>query len=171
MMNRQQKFELESHHRAIQRLENEVRKAKDKAYFSSTDQARASISTWVLPLAEELEAWLAKHTAGRASTKASAVACPEITEWTTIVEPNILSVVLLKTIFDAHGVVNKLTPSKLAHMIGTWFEDECRFRFYEITAPEEVVKAARKRVTEAGSSPRYRRLSTKIITEKTTARI
>ena len=165
-MNRQQKFEIDSHHRAIQRLENEVRKAKDKAYFSSTDQARASISTWALPLADELKAYLDKHTAGRASTRASAVACPEINEWTTIVEPNILSVILLKTIFDAHGVVNKLTPSKLAHMIGTRFEDECRFRFYEITAPDEVVKAAWKRVTAAGSSPRYRRLSTKIITEK-----
>ena len=48
----------------------------------------------------------------------------------------------------------------------TRLEDEARFRFYEITAPEEVVKAAWKRVTEAGSSPRYRRLSTKLITEK-----
>lgn len=166
MLSKQKRFEIENHHRAINKLEQEVRRAKDKAYYSSTAQASHSISSWALPLAEELKTYIDKHAYGRASTKASAVACPELNEWFTIIEPNILSVIILKTVFDAHGIHQKLTLSKLANMIGTRMEDECRFRFYEITAPEEVVKAAWKRVRETGSTPRYRRLSTRIITEK-----
>ena len=147
-------------------MEREVQNAKNKAYFSSTEQARASISTWALPLAEQLQEWIDKHNKARASTKVSVVACPEIQEWFKVVDPNVVSVILLKSVFDAHGVHDKLTLPKLAQMIGTRLEDEARFRFYEITAPPEVVKAAWDRVQKAGSTPRYRRLSTKLITEK-----
>ena len=166
MISNQEAFEIESHYRAINKLEKEVQRAKDLSYYSSTEQARATIKTWALPMTEDLVAYVDKFSNGRASTKASAVGCPEIAEWFQIVEPNILMVIVLKTIFDAHGVHQKLTLSKLAQMIGTRFEDEARFRFYEITAPKEVVEMARKRVQETGSSPRYRRLSTKLITEK-----
>ena len=165
-MNKQRHFEIENHYRAVKRMEREVQNAKNKAYFSSTEQARASISTWALPLAEQLQEWIDKHNKARASTKVSVVACPEIQEWFKIVDPNVVSVILLKSVFDAHGVHDKLTLPKLAQMIGTRLEDEARFRFYEITAPPEVVKAAWDRVQKAGSTPRYRRLSTKIITEK-----
>ena len=165
-MNRQQKFEIDSHNRAVKKLERDLVEAKQKAYFSSTLQARQSITQWALPLADELIDYLKTHADGRASTRASAVASPEIIQWLDIVSPQIISVIVLKSVFDSHGVFEKLTISKLANLIGTRLEDEARFRFYEITAPEEVVKAAWKRVTEAGSSPRYRRVSTKLITEK-----
>ena len=165
-MNKQQRFEIESHNRAIKRMEQEVLRAKQKAYFSSTSQARLTIAESAVPLAEDLRKFLSLHSEGRASTTAAAIGCPEINEWTHIVDPSIISVIVLKSVFDLHGVYDKLTPSKAANFIGTRLEDEARFRFYEITAPEEVVKAAWKRVTEAGSSPRYRRLSTKLITEK-----
>ena len=166
MSNTQKNFERESHRLAINKMVYDDQKAKNKSYYSSTPQAQQTIKCWALPLAEQLVEFVNKHKDGRASVKASPVACPEIFEWLKIVEPNILSVILLKTILDAHGVHQKLTLPRLAQMIGTRFEDEARFRFYEITAPEDVVAAAWKRVSAAGSSPRYRRLSTKIITEK-----
>ena len=165
-MSRQQSFEIEAHYRRIRELENEITEAKSKAYFSSTNQARHTIKHFTIPLAEELKQWLEDHSNGRASTTAAAVGAPEIQGWTQIVDPAILAVITLKSILDLHGVYEKPTASKAANIIGTRLEDEARFRFYEITAPKEVVEAAWKRVTEAGSNPRYRRLSTKIITEK-----
>ena len=75
-MNKQRHFEIENHYRAVKRMERE--NAKNKAYFSSTEQARASISTWALPLAEQLQEWIDKHNKARASTKVSVVVCPEI---------------------------------------------------------------------------------------------
>ena len=166
MNSKQKEFEHNSHHVAINKLQRDFQRAKSKAYYSSTTPAQQTLKCWALPLAEELVDYVEKYKNGRASVKASPVACPEIAQWLEIVEPNILSVIILKTILDAHGVHQKLTLPKLAQMIGTRFEDEARFRFYEITAPEDVVQAAWRRVTTAGSTPRYRRLSTKLITEK-----
>ena len=164
---RQIDFEEQSHKEAIQKLRKQLNKAKSKAYFSSTDGARETIKTQTLELSKELEHWIEGVCSGRATTRADAAMMPELKQWMEFIHPEFITVILLKSIFDTHGNgFDDPTVSKVGSFIGRRLEDEIRFKFYEITAPPEVVDAAWRRVTETGSTPHYRRLSTKIITEK-----
>jgi DNA-directed RNA polymerase len=163
---RQEQFEIQSHTDAVRKLEKDLFKAKQKAYFSSTLQARETIKAATLPMADELVKFLEPIAKGRAVTTADAAFAPELLRFLDYVSPSHVTVVLLKSVLDIHGSFDNPTTSRVSNFIGGRLEDELRFRFYEITAPEEVVAAAWKRVTERGSTPRYRRVSTKYITEK-----
>ena len=163
---KQKDFEKQSHIDAVNKLKKQVRQAKEKSYYSSTMAARTTIKQYALPTAEYLVDYYTKVSRGRATTTASAVVAAELLEWFTFVDPEALSAILLKCVFDMYGVFDKMTTSKAASYIGSRFEDEVRFRYNELTAPEDVVAAMRKRVSMTGSNPHYRRLSTKMITEK-----
>ena len=159
-------FEIKSHQDAIQKLKKQVQRAKEKAYFSSTLQARATIKDFAIPTANLLVKYYEEISKGRQSSTASAAVAEEMLEWFKYVDAEAIAAILLKSVFDMHGIFDRMTTAKAASFIGTRVEDEARFRYYELTAPSDVVDAMRRRVTTAGSSPKYRRLSTKIITEK-----
>ena len=163
---RQEQFEKQAHIDAVRKLEQDLYKAKQRAYYSSTLQAQQPIKALTLPMASDLVAFVEKIAKGRAVTTAPAALAPELLQWLEHVKPEHVTVVLLKTILDTHGAFENPTISRVSNFIGSRLEDELRFRYYEITAPEEVVKAAWRRVTETGSTPKYRRVSTKLITEK-----
>lgn len=163
---RQEQFEKQAHIDAVRKLEQDLYKAKQRAYYSSTLQAQQTIKALTLPMASDLVAFVEKIAKGRAVTTAPAALAPELLQWLEHVKPEHVTVVLLKTILDTHGAFENPTISRVSNFIGSRLEDELRFRYYEITAPEEVVKAAWRRVTETGSTPKYRRVSTKLITEK-----
>ena len=164
---RQLKFEEQSHQEAITKLRKQLNKAKSKSYFSSTAGARETIKTHTLALSGELSKWIEEVCSGRAVTRADAAMMPELKEWMKFIQPEFISIILLKSIFDTYGNgFDDPTVPKVGSFIGGRLEDEIRFKFYEITAPEEVVEAAWRRVNETGSTPHYRRYSTKIITEK-----
>ena len=163
---RQLEFEEQCHKEAIQKLRKQLNDAKSKAYFSSTEGARQTIKTHTLEMANQLVDHLKVISTGRATTTATAVFAPELLEWMKFVSPEVVTIVLLKSVLDTHGGFEEPTAGKVGNFIGSRLEDEIRFKFYEITAPKEVVDAAWRRVKEAGSNPRYRRISTKIITEK-----
>lgn len=164
---RQLEFEGHSHKQAIQKLRKQINDAKGKSYFSSTDAARDVIKSNTLQLASALNEWVDKVSSGRAVTRGDAALVPELKEWMKFVSAEFIAVIILKSVLDIHGHgFDDPTSAKVAKFIGGRLEDELRFAFYEITAPQEVVDAAWKRVTEAGSTPFYRRLSTKLITEK-----
>lgn len=162
----QRDFEIKSHKKAIEKLERQVREAKDKAYFSSTIQARASIKQLLLPTADILTDYYTELAKGRASARASVVICEEMLRLFDVVSPETISAILLKSVLDLHGIYQKLTPAKAAKLIGGRIEDEARFSYYETTSPPDVVEAMKKRVRATGSAPKYRRTSTKLITEK-----
>ena len=162
----QKDFEKKAHQDAITKLKKQVQRAKEKAYFSSTMQARATIKEYAIPTADLILKYYKEVSKGRAVTTASAAVADEMLEWFKYVDPEAIAAILLKSVFDMHGIFDKMTTPKAAAFIGSRIEDEARFRYYELTAPDDVVDAMRKRVNAAGSSPRYRRLSTKIITEK-----
>ena len=168
MMNQRQiKFEEQSHTKAIEALYKQIDKAKSKAYFSSTDAGRDTVKTLTAQLSGDLQQWLEDIAQGRAKTRADAAMAPELVRWLEYVPIQLVAVVAFKTILDTHGGgFDDPTTAKVGKFIGTRLEDELRFKFYEITAPQEVVDAAWRRVSEAGSSPHYRRMSTKIVTER-----
>ena len=166
MTQRQIDFEKEAHRDAINQLERDLLKAKQKAYFSSTLQARETIKHLLLPMASDLIVFIEDIAKGRATTTADAVFAPELMEYLKFINADHITVVLLKSILDLHGSFDRPTINRVSNFIGGRLEDELRFRFYEITAPQQVVDAAWKRVQERGSTPKYRRLATKLITEK-----
>ncbi len=159
-------FEKQSHIDAINKLKKQVQQAKEKAYFSSTIQARATIQEYAIPTSNLLIEYYEAILKGRATTTASAAVAEEMLEWFKYVDPEAIAAILLKSVFDMHGIYEKMTTSKAASFIGTRIEDEARFRYYELESPEDVVAAMHRRVSEAGSSPKYRKISTKFITEK-----
>jgi len=166
MTQRQIDFEKQAHNDAVNQLERELVKAKQKAYFSSTLQARETIKHLLLPMASDLLVFIEDIAKGKATTTADAVFAPELMEFLRFINPEHVTVVLLKSILDLYGAFERPTMSRVSNFIGGRLEDELRFRFYELTAPKEVIQAAWKRVQERGSTPKYRRLSTKLITEK-----
>ena len=164
-MKRQKEFELDGHNDAIRDLDKQLNDAKQKAYFSSTLQARETIKYLALPMKQELINWLHELCKGRAVTMASPAMAPELLNLMEFTSTDVICVILLKSVLDTHGQFDNPTIARVANFIGERIEDEVRFRFYEKTAPEEVVAAARKRVKQIGSTPKYRRLGTKILTE------
>ena len=167
MIKRQIDFEEQSHTKAIEALYKQIDKAKEKAYFSSTDAGRDTVKTLTAQLSGDLQQWLEDIANGRAKTRADAAMAPELVRWLEYVPIQLVAVVAFKTILDTHGNgFEDPTAAKVGKFIGGRLEDELRFKFYEISAPEEVVDAAWRRVNEAGSSPYYRRMSTKIVTER-----
>ena len=167
MNKRQIDFEEQSHKKAIEALYKQLDTAKQKAYFSSTDAGRDTVKTLTKELSEDLGKWLKDVAEGRAKTRADAAMAPELVEWIKHVPIQLVAVIAFKSILDVHGGgFEDPTTAKVSKFIGGRLEDELRFRFYELTAPPEVVDAAWRRVSEAGSSPHYRRMSTKLITER-----
>jgi len=166
MTTRQELFEKQSHIDAVRKLEQDLYKAKQRNYYSSTLQSRETIKSLTLPMAADLDKFINDIAQGRATTTADAFIAPELIKLLEFVSTEHIVVVLLKSILDTHGAFENPTASRVSNFIGGRLEDELRFRYYEITAPEEVVKAAWKRITEQGSTPKYRRISTKLITEK-----
>jgi DNA-directed RNA polymerase len=164
---RQLDFEERCHQEAVTKLKHDLNKAKQKGYFSSADSARQTIKSYTLDLTAQLLDHLNTAAKGRATTTVTVQMAKELLGYfDTFVTPEAITVITLKSLLDTHGGFDDPTIAKVANFLGTRIEDEIRFRFYETTAPEEVVKAAWKRVTEAGSTPGYRRISTKLITEK-----
>ncbi len=162
----QQDFESQSHKAAVSRLENQLRDAKNKQYFSSSLQARTTIDSFIIPTADAITEWFTSALKGRAKTTATVCVAADMLGWMECVKPEAIAAITLKSVFDLHGVYDKMTVAKAANFVGTRIEDEARFRYYEIISPEDVVRRMKQRASEAGSSPSYRRISTKMITEK-----
>ncbi|WP_115014955.1 DNA-directed RNA polymerase [Synechococcus sp. UW140] len=164
--NLQKDFEYQSHKAAVARLEKQLREAKDKQYFSSSLQARTTIDSYVIPTSNAITDWFSEALQGRAKTTATVCVAQDMLGWMEFVKPEVIAAITLKSVFDLHGVYEKMTVAKAANFVGTRIEDEARFRYYELVSPEDVVQRMRRRANEAGSSPSYRRISTKLITEK-----
>ncbi|MDB4346326.1 hypothetical protein OAA48_00595, partial [bacterium] len=153
----QKEHELDSHKQAMKDLDNQVNDAKSKAYFSSTLQARETMKQLGPDMTRGLVDWLKEVQKGKAVTLCAAAYAPELLNLMGFAKPEVITIILLKSVLDTHGQFESPTVSKVAGFIGGRIEDEVRFRFYEKTAPDEVVKAARQRVSRIGSTPRYRR--------------
>ena len=158
-------FELKSHHDANEKLKRQVREAKEKAYFSSTIQARMTTNQLLLPTADILTDYFTQASQGRAVASCSVRVSEEMLRLFIDVAPEKVAAILLKSVLDLHGVFNKKTLPAAARFIGTRIEDEARFTYYSTISPPDVVRAMNERVKASGSSPHYRRLSTKLITE------
>lgn len=165
MIKRQQEFELESHRSAINKIRNEIRKAKDKHYYSSTKAGHKTLTHFIIPFDEALRETTANAVVGNPTRTVISRTCHLIQQLLDETDEYVLSTIALKSILDCYSSYEKVRLSNASMLIGRRIEDEIRFNFYQDIAPEDVASAARKRVNQTGSNPHYRSYSTKKITE------
>ena len=118
MTQRQIDFEKQAHNDAVNQLEQELVKAKQKAYFSSTLQARETIKHLLLPMASDLLVFIEDIAKGKATTTADAVFAPELMEFLKFINPEHVTVVLLKSILDLYWAFEMPTMSRVSNFIG-----------------------------------------------------
>ena len=124
----QQDFELQSHKAAGARLEKQLREAKDKQYFSSSLQARTTIDSFILSTAEAITQWFTSVLKARAKTTATDCVAADMLGLMECVRPEAIAANTLKSVFDLHGVYDKVTVAKAANFVGTRIEDEAQQR-------------------------------------------
>jgi DNA-directed RNA polymerase len=163
---RQIDHEVSAHRQAIDRLRKDVLKLRQKNYYSATLPAVTKIAQLVLPFSAELVGRVSKYT-GRSTGPAPFINYQkEIVALLDIVEPEVVSLIFLKSLFDAAGAYDRMTIQKVSGFVGSRLEDEVRFRYYEGLGCERLTTAATRRVSCSGSTPHYRRKATRIISEK-----
>jgi hypothetical protein len=69
------------------------------------------------------------------------------------VEPEVVSLIFLKSLFDTVGAYDQHKIQQIASFIGSRLEDEVRFRYYEGLGCERLTNAAHKRVSCSDSTP------------------
>lgn len=162
---RQIDHEVKAHREAIERVRREVLKLRQQCYYSATEQARCTIAEVVLPFSDALVDRVSKYT-GQPGPKAFVNYQQEMKDLLEVVEPEVVSLIFIKSAFDAAGNFDSMPIHKVASFIGSRIEDEARFRYYESLGCERLSTAANKRVNSSDSNPHYRRKSTRIISEK-----
>ena len=144
----------------------DVLKLRQKRYYSATTPAIAKISQLVIPFGDQLIERVSKYIGNSTGPAPFINYQREMADLLKEVEPEVVSLIFLKSLFDAAGAYDKMTIQKVASFVGTRLEDEARFRYYEGLGCERLTTAATKRVSNAGSTPHYRRKSTRLISEK-----
>ncbi len=163
---RQIDHEITAHREAINRVRNDVLKLRQQNYYSSSIQARSTVAELVLPFCDALVNRVRKYTGRTTGPKPIINYQQDIADLLKEVEPEVVSVIFLKSAFDAAGAFDSMTIQRVGNFIGSRLEDEARFRYYENLGCERLSTAARKRVNNTDSNPHYRRKSTRMISEK-----
>ena len=168
MSEKQLLHELNASREATEQIRNDIQKAKQKGYFSSTDFGRDFVSTLTTDFGQALINSTRETARGRATTTNIAIAYKSMQEVLSLVEPNIVSVISLKSILDSFGVCkyDKPRTAEAAALLGRRIEDEVRVNYYTQLAPDDVVKAQIKELNTSGSSPHFRRYGAKKTVEK-----
>ncbi len=150
----------------MERIRKDVLKLRQKNYYSATSPAVAKIAQLVLPFSDQLMERVSKYT-GRSTGPAPFINYQqEMVDLLKEVEPEVVSLIFLKSLFDAAGAYDMMTIQKVGSFVGTRLEDEARFRYYEGLGCQRLTSAANKRVNNSDSTPHYRRKATRIISEK-----
>jgi DNA-directed RNA polymerase len=162
---RQIDHEVTAHRTAVEKFKKEVLKLRQQNYYSATVSGISSVAQLVLPFSEELADRVNKYS-GRQTGPAPFINYRlEMKKLLEDVEPEVVSLIFLKSLFDIVGAYDKYPIQKVSSFIGSRIEDEARFRYYEGLGCHRLTSAANKRVSSADSNPHYRRKSTRLISE------
>ena len=95
MSEKQLLHELNASREATEQIRNDIQKAKQKGYFSSTHFGRDFVSTLTPDFGQALVNSTGETARGRATTTNIAIAYRSMQEVLSLVEPNIISVISL----------------------------------------------------------------------------
>jgi DNA-directed RNA polymerase len=120
----------------------------------------------VLPFSEALVDRVSRYT-GKSTGPAPIINYQgELVSLLNDIEPEVVSLIFLKSLFDACGAYERLPIQRVSSFIGSRLEDEHRFRYYEGLGCVHLTSRAVKHANRAGSSPHYRSKSTRLVSEK-----
>ena len=153
MTSNQEKFEYESHLEAIGRRKQLLQRAKDKTYYSSTDEGQHIFRGLFLPYARAVIESIDAVNAGRASAWASYASFTK--QQLDALGAEYVAFIALKKIIDCIDTGNnKLTD--VATIIGRSIENESRINFYLENAGKETESLIKSRLNKKNSTPRYK---------------
>jgi DNA-directed RNA polymerase len=162
---RQIDHEVTAHRTAVEKFKKQVLKLRQLKYYSATVSGISSVAQLVLPFSEELADRVNKYS-GRQTGPAPFINYRlEMKMLLEDVEPEVVSLIFMKSLFDVVGAFDKFSIQKVSGFIGSRIEDEARFRYYESLGCHRLTTAANKRVSTSSSNPHYRRKSTRLISE------
>ena len=163
---RQVEHEVKAHRSDVEKFRREVLKLRHQSYYSATIPARSKVVQMVLPFSEALVDRVSRYT-GKSTGPAPIINYQgELVSLLNDIEPEVVSLIFLKSLFDACGAYERLPIQRVSSFIGSRLEDEHRFRYYEGLGCVHLTSRAVKHANRAGSSPHYRSKSTRLVSEK-----
>lgn len=158
--------ELTAHRAGIEKIRKQLYEARKKTYYSSTEQARASILQLLQPFADQLRQRVEFFKSGRAGRTAFVVYHKEMADILQTLECEVVSLIALKSLMDCLGALDAYKVQDIAYFIGARIEDQLRVEHYVTTGSPHLSGAVLKRLAVADSTPRYRQKSSRLIAEK-----
>ena len=147
-----------------ERFLNDLEKAKEKTYYSSTKPGRHFLQTYIQAYINQIDESTELHLTGKRNRGNMSRYAHNIKEFCERLSTEVIAVVALKTITDYFGKNKAMTASNVAVSIGTRIEDELRFNYYEANFEEvdgRAVTQINKKVKRASANPRNRRVASK----------
>ena len=153
MTTKQEQFEYDSHLEAIHKRRQILQRAKEKTYYSSTDEGqhifRGLFTTYVTAVVESIDA----AQAGRASKWA--VYAGFTNQQLELLGGETLAFIALKKIIDCIDTGNN-NLTEVATIIGRSIENEARINFYLAQAGEDTAGLIKAKLKKKNSTPRYK---------------
>ena len=153
MQSRQVQFENQSHHEAVTRRRQRLQQAKDRTYYSSTDEGQNIFRGLFMPYAIALTEAIANSKEGRASTWAKYAALVE--DRAEELGTDYLAYIAIRKMVDCIDTGrNKLTD--VATIIGRCIDEESRINYYLQHGEAETKGLIKAKLNKRNSSPRYK---------------
>jgi len=153
MTTKQEQFEYDSHLEAIQKRRQILQRAKEKTYYSSTDEGqhifRGLFTAYADAVVESIDAALA----GRASKWA--VYAGFTHQQLELLGGETLAFIALKKIIDCIDTGNN-NLTEVSTIIGKSIENEARINFYLAQAGQDTAGLIKAKLKKKNSTPRYK---------------
>lgn len=148
------------------KLQSDLKKEADRNYYSTTSIGRRALVDLFSIYETELIEATDKAIAGKPGRGNIVQCCKEMKTYIKSLTPEVIVVVTLKTIIDFYSrEKGYVTVQDLSGAIGSRIESEVWMDYYQKNTDAEIASSARKRASMPGSTPRYRKYSTRKITE------
>ena len=153
MTTKQEKFEYDSHLEAIQKRRQILQRAKEKTYYSSTDEGQHIFRGLFASYAGAVDESIAAAQAGRTSKWAAYgyFSNKQLEQ----LGGETLAFIALKKIIDCIDTGNN-NLTDVATIIGRSIENEARINFYLAQAGEDTSGLIKAKLKKKNSTPRYK---------------
>ena len=155
-------YELELISRGRTAAIEEIKKHESRGGYSQSLPGRYAFNAHVLSLVKELEVVTSEAATGKAGRKNIVQCSREMQHYIELLSSAFIATVAIKSILDAVPLQKNFAKvHDIATAVGNRIEAELWFEFYARTTDEETSELARKRASMPGSTPKYRKYSSK----------
>ena len=153
MTTKQEKFEYDSHLEAIQKRRQILQRAKEKTYYSSTDEGQHIFRGLLASYATAIASSIKEAQDGKASRWGDFAGFTN--QQADILGIETLAFVALKKLIDCIDTGNN-NLTEVATTIGRSIENESRTTFYLLEAGDDTARLIKAKLKKKNSTPRYK---------------